>query len=223
MSWKLSNKDKFPVKPIYNALTSAELGPFKFIWKAKIPAKIKILLWLVANNAILTKDNMIKRQWKGDPSCYFCNCPESMQHLLFTCPVAKIIWATVATCIGASNIPIFFEQSWNWCERWISNGKQFHAVGTAAICWAIWKMRNRVCFDGVKLHNPLAIVSHACALMKFWAGLQKEVDREVLIKGVDDMLEIAVKLLNEKRQGTSQVYRLRDGAEDDDTKQESRH
>jgi hypothetical protein len=35
----------------------------------------------------------------------------NVQHLLFTCPVAKIIWATVAKCIGASNIPISFEQS----------------------------------------------------------------------------------------------------------------
>jgi len=30
-----------------------------------------------------------------------------------------------------------------------------------------WKMRNKICFYGKKLHNPLEIVSHACALMKF--------------------------------------------------------
>jgi hypothetical protein len=35
---------------------------------------------------------------------------------------------------------------------------------------------------GKKLNNPLEIVSHTCALMKFWAGLQKEVDKEALIK-----------------------------------------
>jgi len=34
---------------------------------------------LLENNAILTKEvNMIKRKWKGDPSCYFCNQLESM-------------------------------------------------------------------------------------------------------------------------------------------------
>ena len=66
-------------------------------------------------------------------------------------------------------------------------------------------------------------MSHACALMKFWPGLQKEVDKEVLIKGVDAMLRIAVKLLNEKHQGTNQTYRFRDVAEDDDTEQDSGH
>ena len=59
--WKPENKGKFSVKSTYNALTSSEGGPtFKHIWKGKIPAKIKISLWLMENNAILTEDNMIK-------------------------------------------------------------------------------------------------------------------------------------------------------------------
>lgn len=42
-----------------------DAGPsFKIIWKGKVPAKIKVFIWLVENNAILTnKDNMIKRKW----------------------------------------------------------------------------------------------------------------------------------------------------------------
>jgi hypothetical protein len=62
VSWKLENRGKFSVKSTYNALTSSDGGPaHRDIWKGKIPAKIKIFLWLVANDAILTKDNMIKR------------------------------------------------------------------------------------------------------------------------------------------------------------------
>jgi hypothetical protein len=43
-------------------------------------------------------------------------------------------------------------------------------------------MRNRICFEGKKLKNTLEIANHACALIKFWAGLQKEADKEMLIK-----------------------------------------
>jgi hypothetical protein len=119
----LSAEAIFFVKSTYNALTGSEGGPsFKYIWKGKIPAKIKIFLWLIANNAILTKDNMLKRQWKGDPTCYFCHSPESANHLLFNCSVAKVVWATVTTCLGATSIPASFEQSWRWCERWIPGG-----------------------------------------------------------------------------------------------------
>lgn len=167
VSWKLENSGKFSVKSTYNALTNSDGGPtFKYIWKGKIPPKIKIFLWLVANNAILTKDNMIKRKWNGDPLCYFCQQHETVTHLLFTCPVAKIIWATIATCLGANNIPTSFAQSWKWCEQWLPNRKQFYAVGIAAICWSIWKMRNKVCFDGKKFQNPIEIICHACAFMK---------------------------------------------------------
>jgi hypothetical protein len=33
---------------------------FKQLWKARIPLKIKIWLWLIWHNAIATKDNMKK-------------------------------------------------------------------------------------------------------------------------------------------------------------------
>lgn len=64
--WKLEKNGRFSVKSAYNALSRAEEGNnFRYIWKGKIPAKIKIFLWLIANEAILTKDNMLKRQWRG--------------------------------------------------------------------------------------------------------------------------------------------------------------
>jgi hypothetical protein len=46
--------------------------------KVEFQAKIKIFLWLVVNNAILTKDNMIKRKWQGDPKCYLCALDETV-------------------------------------------------------------------------------------------------------------------------------------------------
>jgi hypothetical protein len=35
--------------------------------------------------------------------------------------------------------------------------------------------------------------------MKHWAGLQKDVDKEVLIQGVNTMFKIAVQILAERR------------------------
>ncbi len=65
----------------------------KKIWKFKIPLKIKIFLWLVLKNRILTKDNLFKRGWrKCDKLCQFCDKEESIQHLFFECSVAKLIW-----------------------------------------------------------------------------------------------------------------------------------
>lgn len=76
--------DRFFVKSIYYHLTrSEEVKNYKHIWKAKILEKIKVFLWLLENQAILTKDNMVNIKWNGDPGCYFWNKEETPDHLMF--------------------------------------------------------------------------------------------------------------------------------------------
>ena len=81
-------------------------------------------------------------------------------------------------------------------------GKQFHTLGIAAICWAIWKTRNTVCFEGKSVTNP---VTFAHELL----GRFLENDKEALVAGVNTMLEIAVKLMSKKTAKKGQ-YLLKD-------------
>ena len=67
---------------------------------------------------------------------YFCSQPETVDHLLFQCSTAKVVWATVAVCFGANNVPRSLNQCWEWYERWLPLGKKFHTLGIAAVCWA---------------------------------------------------------------------------------------
>lgn len=136
----------------------------------------------------------------GDPTCYFCSQEESISLLFFQCSTAKAVWAIVAKCIGADNVPRSIGQCWLWCEKWLSHGKQFHTIGIAVICWAIWKTRNKACFKGKLLKNPASIICYACALMGYWTGLFGELEHmiETLVAGANTMLQIATKLLGKK-------------------------
>jgi hypothetical protein len=148
VSWKWTVNRDFLVKSVYEHLTKDDSGSsYKRIWKAKIPAKIKTFMWLIEQGAILTKDNMLRRNWHEDPSCYFCKLPESMDHLFFECPVAKVIWGTVAICLAQDNRPNSYRQFWQWIPKALPSGEKFHMFGVSAICWAIWKCRNKVCFE----------------------------------------------------------------------------
>lgn len=93
-------------------------GPYhRKIWKGKVLAKIKIFLWLIMNNAILTTDNLLKRRWVGDPTCHFCDQSENLSHLFFKCSTAKAVWAIGAKCIGANNVRRSLGQCLLWCEN----------------------------------------------------------------------------------------------------------
>jgi len=94
IKWKWENKGKFTVRSTYNKLTTNDNGPhLKSIWKGKIPPKIKYFMWLLTNGVVLTKDNLLRKNWKGSPDCYFCNEDETIDHLFFHCSVARVVWA----------------------------------------------------------------------------------------------------------------------------------
>ena len=110
VTWKWSPKGVFTVKSTYDRLFTNSVGePFNRIWKAKLPYKIKIFLWLIENGTLLTKDNMVKRNWQGDPTCRFCENIESIQHLFFECPLARVVLEYCSHLTGCQQYSHFFE------------------------------------------------------------------------------------------------------------------
>jgi hypothetical protein len=164
---------------------------FKHLWKSRIPLKIKIWLWLIWHNAIATKDNLLKRNWVGSASCQFCQENETISHLFFECVAAKFVWSSVATALGAPDRPGSFTQFFWWLPRIIPASRNVQIAGLAAICWAIWKLRNRSCFDHKLINNPNELISFATVLMNYWAGLHNSSDAENIRAGAASLLQLA--------------------------------
>jgi hypothetical protein len=184
--WDWEKSGIFSVKSTYKHLCKNDLGAnFKKIWKAKIPLKIKIFMWLVSQDVILTKDNLCKRKWKGNTSCAFCPDPENGNHLFFGCPTAKYIWSLLAFSLGPNCRPGNLDQYWVWIDNVLPQGPQMHVVGLAAVCWAIWHIRNVVCFDNKRVKSPTEIVSMICSFLTYWAGLLKENLRQQVNRGAE--------------------------------------
>jgi hypothetical protein len=60
--WKWAASKKITVKSVYDHLTKNDNGPaFKNIWKSKLPEKIRIFMWFLAQRVVLTKDNMLRK------------------------------------------------------------------------------------------------------------------------------------------------------------------
>jgi hypothetical protein len=86
---------------MYNALiTNGNIVQDTLLWKLKLPLKIKIFQWYLKKGVVLTKDNLIKRNWNGSKRCAFCSKDETIQHLFFDCHYASFIWNIVYFTFG---------------------------------------------------------------------------------------------------------------------------
>ncbi|XP_073355154.1 uncharacterized protein [Aegilops tauschii subsp. strangulata] len=81
--WDLEPKGIYTVKSYYNFVNFRGVVPDNIIliWKANVPQRIQIFLWLLVRNKLLTRDNLLKRQHVADPTCLLCNEAESVNHL----------------------------------------------------------------------------------------------------------------------------------------------
>jgi hypothetical protein len=62
ISWSLNQNKTLSTKFVYHWLEINLAGSHnKWIWKAKIPLKIKVFLWQMCQDAVLTRENMKKR------------------------------------------------------------------------------------------------------------------------------------------------------------------
>jgi hypothetical protein len=164
----------------------------KWIWKAGIPLKIKVFMWQAFQDAVITRDNMRKRKWPGSPLCSFCCAVETTNHLFFHCSVAKIAWGAMRKVLGTSFCPKNFWQAFVWFYSFLS--EKFYMFGMAAVCWAIWILRNKMTFEKYVLQNPAEVVFMVCYFLMHWTGLHKEEDKKMLESGVKRLMETAAGL-----------------------------
>lgn len=70
------------------------------MWKTKLPLKIKVFMVYLCKKVVLTKDNLLKRNWKGNVSCCFCPMRKDDEHLFFRCPLVMFVQRVVSISLG---------------------------------------------------------------------------------------------------------------------------
>ena len=61
LHWKLTTSGVFTVRSMYiDVINSSSIPTSKSVWDVKVPLKIKVFMWFVDKQVILTKDNLIK-------------------------------------------------------------------------------------------------------------------------------------------------------------------
>ena len=105
--------------------------------------------------------------------------------------MARYVWSAVALAIGAPNRPGSFSQYFWWIPNFLTVSRNVQITLVAAVCWAIWKIRNKACFDGKLISRPNELIWYACVFLNYWAGLHNAADQDALRTGADMLMALA--------------------------------
>lgn len=99
--------------------------------------------------------NLVKRKWKGSKTCCFCGTDETIQHLFFECPMARLMWDMVNISFRfqpPTSVTNLFD---SWLRSFCYKLRNQIFIGIAAMCWALWFSRNDVVFRNSKPNSCL--------------------------------------------------------------------
>nr|POE66436.1 hypothetical protein CFP56_29283 [Quercus suber] len=114
------------------------------ICKLHIPPKVRNFVWRACSDILPTRTNLCRGKVPLDPVCGICQKQnETVAHALWSCPMARNVWALVAGKLQkseAEDICVLVRElmavlSIKELEVW------------AIVSWSIWNARNRCLFD----------------------------------------------------------------------------
>lgn len=168
---KLNGRD-FSVRSAYDLQQERRIGSnwrgWKLLWCLKIQSRVRVFIWLIARDRILT--NYSRWRWKltADPVCYLCgDGAKSTLHAIKDCVVARDVWTRF---LPLRPVDTFFLTGLR--ERLEINLRHRQGSGRGAIwpekmatiCWSIWKWRNKKVFSHEILSLKSKISQIACSV-----------------------------------------------------------
>lgn len=148
------------------------------VWNLKIPPRVQFFLSLLSKNKLLTRDNLSIRRKAEEKTCLFCCELESVNHLFFDCVVAKQLWSVMSDIFGRSLGSDFLSIG----QLWISNNKFLDCnMFSAAALWGLWKLRNKICFQGIAWKDMRLVLMNIAVTVQSWALLCPQVKKTVFL------------------------------------------
>jgi len=119
---------------------------WSWIWRLKVPEKIKFLVWLACHDAVPTLTLLNHMNMVSSPSCTRCgDQDETFFHCIWDCRFSMVIWQK----IGFSSQHFFSSTS---AQVWLKEGaNSSQSILFLSGLWWIWKHCNLMCLGNETL------------------------------------------------------------------------
>ena len=124
------------------------------LWKIRAPPKVKVFLWTLLQNKLLTRDTILRRGCNGTTGRVMCQdsvIRETTVHFFWNCTYTKEFWNRYITGI---NVGVTISGARSHIHLWKKQLRALEAtqIKTWEIAWsagqrAIWRERNNKTFN----------------------------------------------------------------------------
>lgn len=165
--WKWSPDGKYSVSSAYRAFFfgATELRGAKELWRSKALPRVKFFFWLAIHRRLWTAERRWRHGLQDDSACVLCaQEPETIDHLLIGCMVARQLWFALLTALGLQSLAP--ADSMDVVDWWLTSRAEVTADSRPVldsvvllISWCIWKERDNRTFNRVTadLHGMIVL------------------------------------------------------------------
>lgn len=151
--WTLYKNGNFSLKSCVDIFGDTGMYDeiWKYMWRLKVPSKVKFFLWFIIRDRLLITDNLIKKGMCLPNICLLCyQEEETANHILLHCPYSKEVQDAVLNEIGVTqvfprSIREFFG-GWHLRRALLKIRKALSLV-LPTVWWSIWLQRNQRVFE----------------------------------------------------------------------------
>ena len=147
------------------------------ICKSKLPMKLKVFLWLISHNRLQTGAELKKRNWRGSAVCTICEKIETVNHIFFSCVLAKFVWTCFKEALGCDRVPISWQ---DLLDNWIPLGCQDYNSKlflSTIVLWMLWTARNKRMIEGKFPRYPTELLFKFNMFLQRWKVLLRRTNQ----------------------------------------------
>ncbi|CAN6338995.1 unnamed protein product [Urochloa humidicola] len=146
-SFYIGNRQQLSTSQLYRFSTSSgsECAMYKFIWRSYAPPRVKFFAWLLVQDRLQCKANLLRKNIVDTALCELCNEEdEDANHLISGCSFAKQFWSRMGW--SSTDLP---QATTLWETKTPAQvPDQLQSTFLILCCWHLWKHRHDVVFRG---------------------------------------------------------------------------
>jgi hypothetical protein len=156
LRWCWTSDGLYSSKSAYNAFFGGRTLAVTAsqVWRSRAPYGCKFFAWIVSRDRCWTADRLERRRLPRPAACPLCDQePETLQHLLLGCVVAREVWTwALNQWDKLAWLPLADTELIHWWTSRPCPKETRRDLWTSIILifWCIWRHRNDVVFNGAR-------------------------------------------------------------------------